>query len=333
MIFGRKKDGDLDTKDGYSEDDDLEEQPRKIRDLKPENRRARKEPIKPWGKKERLIVLFTLLTTVLVSGVLALSARNFKLPKIPSLNVSSVSNLNPFKEQVIVVGNKGSSVSQEKIENTKKLFKEATNDYSGIYAFYIYDLNGDYYYGANYQEVMQAASLIKLPVMIATFKEINEGKLDANKYLPLIEAMGKRSDNSAFNELVKILGKERINKEITSLGMSNTSLSENKTTPEEIGMFFKKLYKNEILDEKDSNTLMGFMTDTIFENWLRPGIPSEIKLVHKYGREVHVVSDAGIVKSDRPFIMVIMTDGVIEKEADELFPKLSKLLYDNHIGN
>ena len=55
MIFGRKKDEDLDTKDGYSEDDDLEEQPRKIRDLKPENRRARKEPIKPWGKKERLI--------------------------------------------------------------------------------------------------------------------------------------------------------------------------------------------------------------------------------------------------------------------------------------
>ena len=328
MIFGRKQDED------FEDDDELEESPkRKFRDLKPENKRTRKEPLKPWGKKERLIVLVTLLTTVFTSGILALSARNFKLPKLPYINVSSIKDLNPFKEQVIVVGNKGSSISQEKIENTKKLFKEATNDYSGIYAFYIYDLNGDYYYGANYQEVMQAASLIKLPVMIATFKEINEGKLDANKYLPLIEAMGKRSDNNAFNELVKTLGKERINKEITSLGMSNTSLSENKTTPEEIGMFFKELYKNEILDEKDSNTLMGFMTDTIFENWLRPGIPSEIKLVHKYGREVHVVSDAGIVKSDRPFIMVIMTDGVIEKEADELFPKLSKLLYDNHIGN
>ncbi|HLD92069.1 MAG TPA: serine hydrolase [Patescibacteria group bacterium] len=332
VFFNKKKDDDFDAKDDYSDDEEFEKQPRKIRDLKPENKRSRKEPLKPWDKKERLIVLITLLATVLISGILALSARNFKLPKLPYLNISSIKNLNPFKEQVIIVGNKGSSVSQEKIENTKKLFKEATYDYSGIYAFYIYDLNGDYYYGTNYQEVMQAASLIKLPVMTATYKEINDGKLDANKYLPLIEAMGKRSDNTSFNELVKVLGKERINKEINDLGMPNTQLSENKTTPEEIGMFFKKLYKNEILNEKDSDILKDFMTDTIFEDWLRPGIPSEIELVHKYGREVHVVNDAGIVESDRPFVMVIMTDGVIEKEADELFPKLSKLLYDNHIS-
>ena len=75
-------------------------------------------------------------------------------------------DINPFKEQVITVGNKGSRISQEKIEKTKKLFKDATNDYSGIYAFYIYDINGDYYYGLNHQEVMQAASLIKLPVKV-----------------------------------------------------------------------------------------------------------------------------------------------------------------------
>ena len=36
--------------------------------------------------------------------------------------------------------------------------------------------------------------------------------------------------------------------------------------------------------------------------------------------------------SDKPFVMVIMTDGVIEREADELFPKLAKLLYTEHIN-
>lgn len=316
-LFGRKR-------EEFDDEDELElETPkRKIRDLNPENRRSRKEPIKPWGAKERLVVLSVLLVTVLTSGILALTARNFKLPKLPQLKLPSISDLNPFKEQIIVVGNKGSKISQEKIENTKRMFKEATNNYSGLYAFYIYDINGDYYYGYNHQETMQAASLIKLPVMYLSMKK-REDKT-------LIEAMGKKSDNSAFNKMVSILGKENINRAILDLGMSHTSLSENETTPEEIGIFFKKLYLNEILNNEDSKLLQNYMTDTIFENWLRAGIPSNIKVIHKYGRELHSVNDAGIIITDRPFVIVIMTDGVIEKEADELFPKLAKLLYDNH---
>ncbi|MDP3012858.1 MAG: serine hydrolase [Candidatus Subteraquimicrobiales bacterium] len=314
-LFNRKREEDFD-------EDELIERPRKIRDLNPENRKTRKELIKPWGKTERLVVLIILLVTVLISGILALTARNFKLPNLPVLKIPDISSLNPFKEQVIIVGNKGSKISQEKIRNTKKLFKEATDNYSGIYAFYIYDLNGDYYYGLNHQEVMQAASLIKLPVMYLAMKNSEDSEL--------IEAMGKRSDNGAYNKIVSVLGREAVNKVILDLGMSNTSLDKNLTTPEETGLFFKRLYKNELLNESKTKELEGYMTDTIFEDWLRPGIPEDIVLVHKYGREKHVINDAGIVMSDKPFVIVIMTDGIIESEAIDLFPKLAKLLYDNH---
>lgn len=317
-LFNRKRDEDFD-------EEEFEERPRKIRDLKPENRKSRKEPIKPWGKKERLIVLSILLLTVITSGVLALSARNFKLPQLPAFKLSTISEMNPFKEQTIVVGNKGNKVTQEKIENTKKLFKETTNNYSGIYAFYIYDINGDYYYGLNYQEVMQAASLIKLPVMYLAMKNGEDREL--------IEAMGKRSDNSAYIKMVKILGIENVNRAIKDIGMINTSESKNKTTAEDVGLFFKKLYKKELLNEEDTKELEGYITNTIFEDFLRPGIPSDITLVHKYGREDHVINDAGIVMSGKPFVIVIMTDGIIESEAIELFPKLSKLLYNEHTNN
>lgn len=320
-LFNRKKDADLEDEFDIDEDE-----PRRVRrqfkDLNSENKRTRKEPLKPWGVKERLMVLFFLLGTIIISGALALSARNFKLPKLPKIEIPDISNLNPFKEQIIVIGNKGSVVSQEKIENTKKLFKDATNDYSGIYAFYIFDLKGDYYYGLNHKEVMQAASLIKLPVMYMAMRD--------DKDKSLVEAMGKRSDNGAFTKMVGILGKENVNKTIKELGMSKTSLSENLTTPEEIGIFFKKLYNNELLDIEKTKELEGYMTDTNFEDWLRPGIPANIKLVHKYGREEHVINDAGIVMSDKPFVIVIMTDGIIESEAIDLFPKLSNLLYTEH---
>jgi hypothetical protein len=324
MIFSRGKDADF--------EDEVEEEEipkRKFRDLRPENRRARKEPPKPWGKKERLIVLIVLLVTVLTSGILALTARNFKLPNFPKIGIPDLSNFNIFKEQVIVVGNKGAKVNLAKIENTKKQFKSLTDDYSGIYAFYIYDLNGNYFYGENYQEKMQAASLIKLPVIYLTYLESQKGNLDLNEYKPYLEAMGKRSDNQAFTKMVSILGKEKINKAIIDLGMSKTSLEENITTPEDIGLFFKKLKNYEILNKENTDEFLEFLTDTSFEEWLRPGIPSEIRLAHKYGREVHAVNDAGIVFSDKPFVLVIMTDGVVESEADKIFPELSKLLYND----
>lgn len=328
MGLFKKKDEDFNEESDEKEVGELNK--RKIRDLNPENRKSRKEPIKPWGAKERLFVLITFLLTVVTSGALALSARNFKLPKIPQLKLSSLSEINPFKEQVIVVGEKGNKVSQQKIENIKNLFKEATNDYSGIYAFYIYDLNGDYYYGYNHKEVLRAASLIKLPVMYLTFKEIENGNLEREVYEKELEAMGKRSDNLSFTRTVKELGSEEVERTIVSLGMVNTSLAENLTTPEEVGLFFKKLYLGELLGSEDSEKFKNYLTDTNFENWLRLGIPSDVKLIHKYGREVHSVSDAGIVMSKNPFVIVIMTDGVIEKEADLLFPKLTKLLYDEH---
>lgn len=331
MIFNRNKENiDDDLLDDKEIDDPKELKPRKIKDLNPENKRARKEVLKPWGAKERLFVLVVFVLTILVSGVLALSARNFKLPKLPQIKLSSLSEINPFKEQVIVIGNKGNAVSFEKIEKIKKAFKEQTNEYSGVYAFYIYDLNGDYYYGYNHQEVMQAASLIKLPVMYLTFKKMEDGFLDRNIYEKELEAMGKRSDNGAFLRTVNALGKEEISRSIIELGMNNTSLTENLTTPEEVGLFFKKLYLGDLLNNEDTQKFENYLTDTNFEKWLRYGIPAEVKLIHKYGREVHSVSDGGIVMSKNPFVLVIMTDGVIEKEADDLIPKLSKLLYDEH---
>lgn len=320
-LFNRKKEEDIDDELEVDEDEPRRIR-RKFKDLNPENKKKRVEPVKPWGTKERLFVLLVLVLTVASSGFLAISARNFKLPQLPQLSLKSLEDLNPFKEQLILVGNKGKKISQEKIDNTKKLFKEAVNNYSGIYAFYIYDLNGDYYYGYNHQEVMQAASLIKLPVMYMAMKN--------DKDKTLVEAMGKKSDNASYNKMVGILGKENVNKTIVELGMPKTSMEKNLTTPEEIGIFFKKLYKNELLSVEKTKELQGFMTDTIYEDWLRPGIPSDLTLVHKYGREVHVINDAGIVMGNKPFVVVIMTDGIIESEATELFTKLTKLLYDNH---
>lgn len=90
-LFGKKKDDEeyededeFDGEDGYSDEDG----PRKIRDLKPKNKKKRKEPPKPWGKKERLIVAAVLATTALVAAFLAISARGFRFPELPKINLN-----------------------------------------------------------------------------------------------------------------------------------------------------------------------------------------------------------------------------------------------------
>lgn len=297
----------------------------------PAGRQGKKETNKPWGKKERLVTLFVLMATVLTATILSLSARAWKLPNTPKISLPDIKNFSLFKEQTVVVGNSGSQTDRQKIEKIKTDFKNTTDGYSGIYAFYIYDLNGDYFYGVNHQEILQAASLIKLPVMSLAFEKLENGELDKEEILPLLEAMGRKSDNVAFLEMVEILGEDEIISKIKDLGLSSTSFDDNQTIAEDIGMFFKKLYGRQLLNEEYTNLFLQYLTDTIYEDWLTLGIPEDIVISHKYGREIHSVSDAGVVFSDRPFVMVIMTDGVVEEEADQLFPTLSKLLYDGHI--
>lgn len=310
MAIFRKKD------EGYDDDPTSYETTRGkrvIKDIKPENRRRRKEPPKPWGKKERYIVLVVLLVTILASAVLAVSARDFKLPGLPrfSINLKN-SGFNLFKGETITVG-KGTNLQKKKADEIIIDFETKTKDLSGSYALYVIDLGSGYSFGIDEEEVMQAASLIKLPVMLYSQDKVDDSK---------IEAMGKRSDNAVFTELVSKFGRETLQNYIGSLGMKNTSIKDNETTPREIGDLLKKIYNDK--NEK----ILDFLTNTIFENWLVKGVPENIRVAHKYGREVHVVNEAGIVYGSKPYIVVIMTQGVVEKEVDSIFPELSRLVYD-----
>lgn len=79
--------------------DELEDSPRKIRDLKPENRKKREEPKKPWGKFERLIVLITLLITIITAIVLDLKSKGYEFPRL-NFNIN---NVNLFKSDTIII--------------------------------------------------------------------------------------------------------------------------------------------------------------------------------------------------------------------------------------
>lgn len=350
-IFGKNREEDF--------DEELEERvnripSKKFKDLKPENKKRRKEPVKPWGRRERIFILSTLAGTIFLSGVLALTARNFKLPGLPRLAIPELPRLgwNFFEGETIVIGQK-----KQEGENMKKIdeaFKEKTKNLSGVYALYVIRLSDGSTYGVNENEVMQAASLIKLPTFTTLYMEAEKGKLDLDKkytlknsdkrtgsgslagkpagtvftYRELAELMGKQSDNTAFNIIRSLLGDKKIEEVTHEIGMGDTSLKENETAPRDIGTFFQKLWQADFVSKKDRDEILEYLTDTIYEDWIPTGIPDDVRVAHKYGRELHVVNDAGIVFSKEPFVLVLMTEGVIEKEANKIIPELAKIVYD-----
>jgi beta-lactamase class A len=142
--------------------------------------------------------------------------------------------------------------------------------------------------------------------------------------------MGKESDNTAVNIARRILGQEKIEEIVRELGMSDTVVVGNnqKTTPKDIATFFQRLSWGGLISDESKDELLEFMTNTIYEDHLVAGVDENIKVAHKYGRELHIVNDAGIVFSQKPYVVVIMSKGVVDEEADSIFPQLSKIIYE-----
>ncbi len=309
--------------------------------------RKKKQPPKPWGKNERLLILLLLGGTTLISAFLAGSARKWKLPGLPKLALPSI-NL----EGTYVFEN--DNKPEENFDAIKNEFNSKVGSLSGVYGFYVIRLNSGLPYGIDEKRSFQAASLIKLPVMLTLFIESEKGDInldstytlnEADKipgagslyykkpgtvitYRELAKLMGKESDNTAFGILRKVLGDEKIEGTIKTVGVKNTSLKENKTTPYDIGTLFKNIYEAKVISKESRDQILDFLTLTLYEDYLPKGVPEGIRVAHKYGREVHVLNDAGIVFAQEPFVLVLMSDGVVEREAETVFPELAGLIWD-----
>ena len=262
-----------------------------------------------------------------------------------------------LESETVVITKKSGQVSDKLINNsegTKNEFLDLTKDLSGVYGLLVIDLKTGYTFSLFEDEVFEAASLIKLPVMIAMLREAEDGNIDLSTeyilkeedkiggsgslqskpagtvvtYQDLVRLMGNESDNTAFGISKSILGEEIINNTIKNIGMINTSLETNETSLVDIGLYFQRLWERELVNKEHTEDLYDYLSDTTYEEWLAAGIPAELTVSHKFGREVHVVNDAGIVFTDNPYVAVILTKGVVEREADGVFPELSRIVYE-----
>lgn len=330
-LLRRKKDDEEDEKGGSPE------VPKKRR------RRKKEEPPKPWGKKERVLVLGLLLSTVVGASVLALSARAWKLPGAPRIELPT----DVFQETYEFEGKKPVRDTSKVISDFNDLTKEA----SGVYGLYVINLNTDESFGVNQDEVFQAASLIKLPVIAEMYSKAEDKEINLDQeyslknsdkvggsgsiagqpagtvytYRELLDYMGQQSDNTAFNVCRDLLGDSSIDQYTQSIGLTHTSLADNTTTPRDIGIYFKKLWSGKLVNKTNRDAILKSLTDTIYEDYIPVGVP-DVRVAHKFGKEVNVTNDAGIVFGKSPYVIVVMSKGIVDAEGAQLIPEIAAMV-------
>jgi beta-lactamase class A len=191
-----------------------------------------------------------------------------------------------------------------------------------------------------------AASVVKVPVMMALLARWNEGSLKrTSRQERLLRRMIQDSDNPATARLIRIVGRPRVNEEIarllgkerpmTALDRSRRSLvsrrRRNQACPREVAHLLSLISEREQARRKDGVQMLAMMRRTAAHH--RTRIPQGVPPVHRHlvanktGTLGDVVNDAAILETpsgDR-YVFCLFLEGIRSHSQAEAFcRKLSR---------
>ncbi len=245
-------------------------------------------------------------------------------------------------------------ITLKDLETLKKDLQNYLKNFTGKYGVYYYNLVNGEEFGINQEEEYTAASTIKVPLNLYLYQKIKSASVNPENKLTYMkvdyedgtgniqyEDLGNKysirelskfsivsSDNVAANMLFRFLGMANIKKYMRSVGGVVVDDNENISSPEDMGLYMKLVYKFYKDGGALGNELMNNLLNTEFNDRLPALLPKYVKVAHKIGTQVNVINDVGIVFSDEPYILSVMSDNVDEDEAPGIIANISKKVYD-----
>jgi len=142
------------------------------------------------------------------------------------------------------------------------------------------------------------------------------------------------SDNVAHRMLLRHLGKENVAGFMRSLGAKVVYPDgRNVTTPREMGIYMMAVLDFARRNPEDGNRLLDDLANSIWHVGIPGALPPDLRVSHKEGEITGVANDAGIVFTDPPYVLVVLSEGV--RSPDEGFraiSRISRIVYDYHRG-
>jgi len=231
-------------------------------------------------------------------------------------------------------------------------------------AVYFRSLTNGIWMGINERKKFAPASLLKVPVMMAYFKDAEKNpnllstkvafsftfnpdaqyiKAAPNKNLKneytideLIQIMIEKSDNEAALFLQRYEPMSQVvKKTFNQLGLPEITYAPGDT----VGIrtysgFFRMLYNASYLDIGMSEKALHYLSRSEYRGGIVAGVPKNITVAHKFGerrlKEGQTVQlhDAGIIYHPRnPYILGVMTKGDNLEELAGVIARISSLVY------
>lgn len=238
-------------------------------------------------------------------------------------------------------------------------------DYSAVY---FRDLNNGPWFGVNEKEKFTPASLLKVPLMMAYFKEAEtnpkilgdsirfENLQNSNssenikpssilqpgeKYTAaeLIRRSIIYSDNNAYLLLLRHFDQRKLIATYSALGVPVPfdGADENIMTVKQYATFFRILFNASYLNREMSVKALELLSKTEFRDGIIAGVPPNIGVVHKFGERTYPgkniekqMHDCGIVYyPDHPYLICVMTKGDSFEHLDDSIREISALIFKN----
>ncbi|MDO8488284.1 MAG: serine hydrolase [bacterium] len=293
--------------------------------------------VRPLNLKKPVVNRKLIAWGFILTGLVSLGSWAWGRWQIPA-NHSDAANADkgegggfwgPVKITYTVAPKSPPPMSSETISALQKLLDST----SGKYGIYVYRLSDKLGYGISADKVLPAASIMKVPIMVATYRQIEAGKIQLADVEPLLEAIGKRSDNEAPVTLTKMIGRPYIQQTLKDLGMHQSDFDQNTTTAYDLAQLWKTLYAGNLITSEHWRQMQQFLTDSIFEERIPAGVPDEIQVVHKVGTDINIWADSGIVMGAKPLVISILNDQVDLAAAKEVVPQLVRVIWSAESAN
>ncbi|MGV8980497.1 serine hydrolase [Clostridium sp.] len=250
----------------------------------------------------------------------------------------------------------------------KNIILDFMKDKNLKYSIIVKDLKSDEICSINPKEVIPSASIIKLFIMAKTFQLVKDGQLnlsdrisinkkervpysiiytldDKNTYTvrDLIILMIIQSDNTATNQLIHMIGIEKINEYINELGCKDTILKrkmmdldsrklgiDNYTTARDVAKLLELMNKGQLINSSCSDMMLDIMKMQLDNSMMSVNLDEKIIVAHKTGSLTNINHDAGIVYTKyKNYIFIMLTfDATCDSYARDIIGKVSKIAYE-----
>jgi beta-lactamase class A len=289
-----------------------------------------KNEVVPLAEVPKDLVQYIYPENLFVADVPAPKEEKVDTGALPSVEPPEFASSEPVLEDV-------PESERERVEQQLEEARQKIEDYPGVAGVYVRDLEGDFGYGIRPDEQFFSASVIKIPVMVAVYRKVDEGELSFSQMVEIKEEdwaagagwlqweragtkqtvgdllllMMNQSDNVATNALTRLVGgPDHVNEVARSLGAENTLLYQklsseraavpsldNRTTPRDMAVMLEKIAKGEAASEKSCGYMIDLMDLNELDWWLDAGLPADVYAANKAGWLYQVYDDVGIVKA------------------------------------